>query len=328
MTGSLGRLYRGWERFWFEPQSTSTLALFRIALGAVCTVWTLTLAPDLFAFFGSAGVLPEQPELGPGAWGLLSISATPPMIVGLFVATLLGSLALLLGLHTRLAAIVVFVCMLSFHRRNWMVFNSGDLLLLNLTFFCMLAPAGAALSIDRLRAAPGRFWEFPTRAPWALRLVQIQVSLVYLSTVWQKVQGAQWRDGTAFSYAMRIEDIHRFPTPRFIVDSAIVGELLTFGTLALELGLALLVWNRAIRPWIMALGVVLHVMIELSMTVGFFSVTMLVAYLAFARPEQVSRLVLTVRDRLRIRRSRTVAVPAQRRAQSPASVPQPVDSHR
>jgi len=38
----------GWDRFWFGPQSTATVALVRVAFGLVATAWTVALAPDLF----------------------------------------------------------------------------------------------------------------------------------------------------------------------------------------------------------------------------------------------------------------------------------------
>ena len=49
------RLGPAWQRFWFEPEATSTLALVRIAFGLVVLVWTLTLIRDADAFFTSEG---------------------------------------------------------------------------------------------------------------------------------------------------------------------------------------------------------------------------------------------------------------------------------
>jgi hypothetical protein len=222
--------------------------------------------------------------------------------VVVFAATLLGSLALTVGLHTRWAAVVVYLGILAFERRNPLVVNSGDQLIGNLALFCALAPSGVALSLDRWRAAPGRFWEFPARAPWALRLIQIQISVVYLSAVWQKVEGELWRNGTAVSYALRITDIHRFPTPDVVTQSVVVSELLTFGTLALEASLGILVWTRIARPWVLGMGISMHVGIDLWILVGFFSSAMIVSYIAFVPAETSSRRILTIRDRFMGRR--------------------------
>ena len=289
------RVRAGWNTFWFRPEPTSTIAVVRIVFGFVATLWTLSQAPALLTFFGPDGVVPEVPVLGPGDWTLLSVSTSAPVVVGLWVATLLGALGVMVGFKTRLATVVLFVGVVSFARRDPYILNAGDTLLRTLAFYFIFSPAGAALSLDRWRRAPDTFWEFPLRAPWALRLMQIQLSVVYLSTVWEKVQGARWRDGTAVSYALRIGDVRRFPTPGFLSDSVVLSELMTFGTLLLELALAVFVWNRTLRPWVLALGVSLHLSIEFTMMVGFFSLLMLTTYLTFLPPDKAGDLVLSAR---------------------------------
>ena len=47
-----------------------------------------------------------------------------------------------MGQDTRVAALVVFVCVLSLERRNPFVFNSGDGLIRIIAFFLMFAPSG------------------------------------------------------------------------------------------------------------------------------------------------------------------------------------------
>lgn len=283
------RALEGWDRFWFQPEPTSTLALVRIAFGALMVGWTISLLPDLFAFFSSDGVLPRRNlDLTHGVWGLLSVFRGDAVLVGLYIALLVASLCLMLGYRTRLAALVVFLGVMSLERRNPFVFNSGDGLIRILALFLMLAPAGASLSVDRLRAAKERFWEFPARAPWALRLIQLQSSVVYLSTVWQKLRGTTWNDGTAVSYALRIEDLQRLPVPAFLTDSLLAANLLTYATLATELALAVLVWSGKARPWVLGLGVAMHLLIDYAIRVGFFSLAVIVALIAFLPPDAVN----------------------------------------
>ncbi|MCD2194783.1 HTTM domain-containing protein [Actinomycetospora endophytica] len=291
------RAVAAWNRFWFQPQPTSTLALVRIAVGLVATGWTASQLPTLLTFYGPNGVMPALPDEAPGIWGLLTVGAPSAVVVGAWVVTLLSAIALTVGLHTRLAAILLFLGILSFERRDPMVVNAGDVLLRVVVLYLALAPAGAALSLDRYRAHRDRFWEFPARAPWALRLIQIQLSVLYLGTVWSKINGETWRSGTAVSFALQIEDIHRAPVPGFITSSPTIVELLTFGTLAVELSIALFVWNRTLRPWVLGAGITLHLGIALFIMVGFFSLTILAVYLAFVPPETAARLVGTVRDR-------------------------------
>ena len=292
-----------WERFWFRPEPTSTLALVRIAFGLISLAWTVSLSADLDAFFSRGGLMPGQPS-APGVWGVLGVFPGDLAVQILFAVLLCACIALTVGYQTRLAALLVFVGILSLERRDPFVFNTGDGLMRLIAFYLMLAPAGAALSVDRWRSG-GRFWESPLRSPWPVRLMQIQLSIIYLAGLWIKLQGTTWNEGTAVSYSMRVSDLSRFPMPGFLIHSMLMANLMTYGTLATELSLAILVWNRRLRPWVLLVGVCLHLGIEYSIRVGFFSLAMLTLYLAFLDPAWAQRRLLAVGDRWERRRARS-----------------------
>lgn len=297
MTASWTRLREGSDRFWFAPQSTAPVEVLRIAFGIVATIWMVSLIPVLDPFFGADGVIPPR-ELPFGGWTLLTLVQGTPLIWALWLAGLLGALALTVGFQTRVAALLVFVVMMSVTRTAPLAFNAGDALMRLVALYLVLMPAGSAASVDRWRADPQHVWSFPRRAPWALRLAQIQISVIYLSTVWEKAAGQLWRDGTAVSYAVRIGELSRVPVPQFVTDSPLLAELATYGTLAGELAVGILVWNRAARPWVLAVGVLLHLSIELTLAVGFFSMTIVTLYLAFLPPDRAEQVLGWVRDRL------------------------------
>jgi hypothetical protein len=325
MTAPWTRLRAAWDRFWFAPQSTAPVEALRIVFGFVATVWMLSLVPVLAPFFGDGGVIPER-EMPLGSWSLFTLVQGTPWIWMLWLAGLLGAVALTVGYRTRLAALVVFVVVMSVTRSAPLAFNAGDGLLRLVAFYVLLMPAGSAASVDRWRADPEHVWSFPRRAPWALRLAQIQLSVIYVSTVWEKAGGAGWRDGTAVSYAVRIGEVSRLPVPSFFTDSLLLTQLATHGTLAAELAVGILVWNRAARPWVLAIGVLLHLSIELTLAVGFFSATIVTLYLAFLPPDRAEQVLLWVRDRLRRRRRpgvepREPAVPEAREPADTASDP-------
>lgn len=293
------RLIAAWEGFWFGPTPVSTLALVRIAFGVVMVGWTVSLVPDLFTFFSSGGLSPQVPfkrrPAEPATWSLLELSSSRVAVVILFLLLLAGSVCLLIGYRSRLASVIVFLGLVSFERRNPVVFNSGDGLLRSISLFLTFAPTGAALSLDRWKNMRERFWEFPARAPWALRLVQVNLSVVYLSAVWAKVQGATWNDGTALWYVFRLADHERFATPGLGSGSLLLVNLLTYGTLAIELALAILLWHRRALPWVLPIGVVWHLAIDYSLYVGFFSFAVFVSYLAFLPPDRTRDWILGVR---------------------------------
>ncbi len=298
---------RAWERFWFEPEQTSTLALVRIAFGLVTLAWTLTLAHDGHSFLSGEGILPSSHYEGKGdaVWGLLDLSDGRAAVTALLVVLSLACAFLIVGQFTRLAAVIVFVGIVSLERRNPFVFNSGDGLLRIIAFYLMLAPSGTSLSLDRWRRARDSFWEFPARAPWALRLMQVQLSIVYLAGLRAKLAGPTWNDGTAVSYAVRLEDLARFDLPHSLATSELAVNLLTYGTLATEALIGVLVWKRALRPWVLGLGFAMHVGIDLTIRVGFFGSGMFVLYLAFLSPAVASAGLLGARDRLAARRKRS-----------------------
>jgi hypothetical protein len=201
---------------------------------------------------------------------------------------------LTVGWHSRLAALAVFVLVVSFAYRDPWVLNSGDALLHVEALILALSPCGQALSLDRRRST-GTFWSAQNRAPWAMRLLQIQLSLIYLSTVRAKMSGHAWPEGTAVSYALRLQDMLIVPTPHWITTNALLMNVATWGTLALELSLGILVWNKRLRPWVLAGGLVMHSMIMITIAVGFFAPAMFVLYLAFVPPEVVQRLPDTIK---------------------------------
>ncbi|GLZ45494.1 hypothetical protein Acsp06_16790 [Actinomycetospora sp. NBRC 106375] len=307
MTAPWTRLRTGWERFWFTPQSTAPVEVIRIVFGVVATAWMLSLAPVLTPFFGPDAAIPDRPRPAL-AWTLMTLVGGTPLIWVLWLLGVLGAAALTVGFRTRLAALLVFVVMVSVNRQAPLAFNAGDGLMRVISFYVLLMPAGSAVSVDRWLADRRGVWSFPRRAPWALRLAQIQLSVIYLSTVWEKSGGTLWRNGTAVSYAMRIGDLERLPVPSFVTDSILLTQLATLGTIAAELAIGVLVWNRAARPWVLALGVLLHFSIEVSLAVGFFGLGMMTLYLAFLPPERAEQVLRWARDH-RPRRRRPVEAP-------------------
>ncbi|MBV9350903.1 MAG: HTTM domain-containing protein [Mycobacterium sp.] len=279
---------QAWRTFWFRPQPAYTLGLVRIAFGAVAIGWAFSLLFDLHQLFGPHGVEPQQPG-GAFRWGIFAIWTGDRALTIGWAVLLVSSIALTLGWHTRLAALAVFVLIFSFEYRNPWVFNSGDLAMRIEALFLALSPCGAALSLDQARSS-GKFWSAQQRPCWPVRLMQVQLSLIYFASVQAKLNGNAWPQGTAVSYALRLQDMVLLPVPHWLSNSALLMNAATWATIALELSIAILVWNRRLRPWVLAAGVVMHTMIMITIAVGFFTLAVFVLYLAFVPPETVERL--------------------------------------
>jgi len=195
-----------------------------------------------------------------------------------------------LGLFTRASSVLVFVLLASVHERNLFITNGGDTLVRAAAFFLMFAPAGAALSLDRLRnlrrGTEGR--EIRPRAPWAQRMIQIELCLLYLMTFWNKSQGPAWVNGTALYYVYHLDQFRRFPMPGLFHAINMI-RLETWFTLAAEFSLGVLVWIKELRYPILLVGVALHLSLEYSMNVPMFQWTALALYVTFIDAADLAR---------------------------------------
>jgi Vitamin K-dependent gamma-carboxylase len=277
-----------WRRFWFGSEPTYALGLARMAFGVLAVAWTVSLLADLHRLFGPRGVVPRR-RLGEFQWSVFDIwSGDGALVVG-WCVLLVSAIALTVGWHSRLAAVLVFVLMFSFHRENPWIVGGGDVLLRIEALLLALSPCGSALSLDQHRLT-GSFSSAQARAVWPIRLMQLQLSLIYLGTVQFKISGDTWLQGTAVSYALRLQDMMLLPTPDWVTANALLMNTATWATLALEFAIGILVWNRRCRPWVLAGGVVMHMMIMSTIAVGFFNIAMFVLYLVFVPPAIAQRV--------------------------------------
>jgi hypothetical protein len=288
-----------WDRFFFEPVATTPMALLRMAWGALAALWALTLLPDVDPLLtdGALGYDRGRPA---GSWNPLDLVGWDRAPLVVCALLLLAAVATAVGYRTRLSAAVAVLCMLSLQRTNPTVFNSGDLALRQVGIAVALAPSGLVLSLDALRRRAGAT---VLRAPWPLRLLQLELAVGYALSAWAKLRGATWHEGTALGLAMRIEDLQRFAAPEWLFDQDLLLNALTWASLAFEASFAFLVWNRRLRPWVLGVGVAFHLGIDVLFDVGFFSWVMLAAYLAFLPPEVADRWVAAARRWWRERRS-------------------------
>ena len=197
--------------------------------GVVVVAWTLALLPDFSRVFGEQGVAPVYPRLD-YQWSVFEVWPGDTALWIGWVLLLLSAVAMTVGWHSRFAAIVVFVLFYSFDRSGGFVFNAGDQLLTVVALILALSCCGAALSLDQRRRT-GSFWSAQTMAPWPIRLMQVQLSLVYLVSVQAKLSGKFWADGAAASYTWRTDGRWALlSAPEWLSGNAILVNVATWGT--------------------------------------------------------------------------------------------------
>lgn len=294
------RIRRAWYSFFFTPQSPLPIALFRILYGICLSVTLLLLYPDWLEWFGVHAWVSEETmkivEPGPRINLFTLLPQSDHWVTGFFWFSLAFAILLTFGLWTRISSIVVFLCVVSINQRALLITHGGDKFLRAAGFFLMFAPAGAALSLDRVirvRKKPEGLAIEP-RAPWAQRMIQFELSLLYFTSFLWKLKGHAWLDGTALYYVIHTHDIARFPLPSWIQNA----ELLKLGswlTLALEFSLGVLIWFRPLRYYLLLLGLLFHLSLEYAINIPMFQWDVLTAYVLFVKPDDLERALSCIR---------------------------------
>ena len=286
-----------WYRLWFEPQSPAPICMFRILLAAIVFLSSLTWAPDLFTWFGYDGIVSVETMRQYEEFNRLSLlDWLPPdnrFVLSLYVLLLLSALSLMVGFKSRLSALILFICLASFHHRNLLIFHSGDTLMRVCLFLLLFGPIDRMYAIDSRGKAPAQ------ASPWVQNLLRFQIAIVYAHSFFSKMEGSTWWDGTAIYYALHMEDFYRFPVP-LLFDNIMTVKLATWSTLVIELALWTLIWISGLRYYVLAAGVILHLGIDWSMNLPFFEDLMIASYVLFLKPEDIERFVLFVRQVLNL----------------------------
>jgi Vitamin K-dependent gamma-carboxylase len=292
---TLQSVREAWDEFFFAPQSPIPIALFRIFYGICVSATVILLHSDWLEWFGVHGwvSLSTTRTVEPGLrLNLFNVMPQDDRWIAAFFWIFLGFAVLLtVGLWTRISSAAVFLSLASIDQRNLFIDHSGDTFLRVAGFFLIFAPAGAALSLDRLiRVRKGLEGpEIPPRAPWAQRMIQFELALLYLVSFWWKMKGHTWLNGTALYYVTHLHSIKRFPLPGWIQYPGILKAGGWF-ILVLEFCLGTLVWFRRFRYPLLLLGLLFHLCIEYAINVPMFQWDVLTAYILFIDPADLDRV--------------------------------------
>jgi len=261
-----------------------SLALLRISLGVLVVVSALMQLTHVPLFFSESGVLPQslnQKYLGDGYWSLLWLNESPQ-----YANTLIGCLAVLgvvlaLGYQTRLCTLICLVLVWSVQVRNPLILTGGDVLLRMLLFWSVFLPLNAVWSIDALRSGerPSQ-WSVASIATMAIML---QVVYMYFFSGLAKLNPF-WLTGDAVEYALRLEMSVR-PLGSWLAEQ---NNLLFFVTLAVVVAEFATLFVMFIprlthfaRGGLMGFFWLMHLSIWMTMSIGLFSLTAMVAWFIF-----------------------------------------------
>jgi uncharacterized membrane protein YphA (DoxX/SURF4 family) len=282
------------SRWWTEPVPAERLAALRIGLAAVL-LWDLltTQMPNLRLYFGHDGLGGAelfQGLLWPNRWTWSALAgAGDEALRWAMFGWVAATVCLLLGFLTRLSAAGAWLLSLSFAGLNQYIDNAGDQIRGIILFYLMLCPAGAAWSLDawlrRRRGGPAG----PVRVyPWPLRLLFLQLVLIYFLNGLYKLTGSNWIRGDSLYYVLCDLSLSRVSYAQLPIPYE-ATRLLTWIVLGWEAGFPLWIALRWTRKPALVLGVLFHLGILLTMELGGFAPYALTLYLPLVPWERLGR---------------------------------------
>lgn len=298
--GMLVRTLATFDRWVREPVDPRPMCWFRCWFGALSLVNLLLLWPDMPMWLADEGVLPpavHRPALPGASITLYSFGAGTAAIALIRCLGLVGGLGLLLGIVPRCAAACTWLAVTSYSWRNPLILHSGDALLRIAAFFLIFARTDAVLSVPRWLTRRGGAAGGPPLPPapvpaWPQRILQLQLCILYLVTGIWKSCGPAWRDGSAVGIVLQMGEFQRLPVPD-LVATPMMSQLLTWATLAFELGFPFLVWLPRTRLPLLAIGLGFHAGLEWMLNVQLFQWTITAFYLLFLRPPATHAAITT-----------------------------------
>ncbi|MNK08115.1 Sporulation-delaying protein SdpB [compost metagenome] len=283
---TLSKLISSWDRFWFAPTNLLGLAYMRILLCGTLAIMYIIRSFNL-EYYTDQSWIPRIYALK-----IMQEGYRPPFLwffwpdsMGSLMHTILVVLLVLLtlGIGGRWLMWAAWLIDLAFVQRNYGVNFGADLIGSIFLFYMMFTQSCERLSVLSLWRKKKNFKSSDLLSSLMIRMMQIQICVIYAYTGFEKLKGASWWDGTALWSVMANPQITTmdFSFLRFLPWSI---ALFGFITVLFEIYFPVMVaWKKTRYLWLI-LGFGMHFGIGASMALWNFSALMVSTYFLFIEP--------------------------------------------
>jgi hypothetical protein len=282
-----------WEHFWFSPQNLLGVAFMRIVLcGTMLFLYTIRLGNLSYytdtSWIKKAMALQVMPEL----YRPLFLWCFWPDSMNAFMhVVLVVLLALLtLGVGGRWIMWLAWVIDAGFIQRNYSVNFGADIIAALFLFYMSFVPSCERLSIVNVFRKKSEFKQSDALASMMIRMMQIQISVIYAYTGWEKLKGGSWWDGTSLWSVMANPQMTTMDFS-FLRSIPWVIPVVAYLTIIFEIYFPVMVaWNKTKNLWLL-MGVLFHASIAIFMGLAPFATVMVSTYFLFLDPEFLEKYV-------------------------------------
>jgi len=288
VVGPIPRLPRCLE--WFAtPIPAQRVAAWRIGTGLVLLLdllmFYLPMSKQLYGPKGLAepGVFADRFTSPKWNWSVLNwlpVEWGYGFALGIWIV---AAVLLTLGCRPRLMALICWILSLSFYNTNFYLHNSGDRIRHFLLLLLIFVPSDAAWS---LRRRPRTSEGTTLVSGWPMRLMLLQMMLMYFMNGYYKMLGRMWWDGSVMWYVCLDVAWARWSAPAI---PYWVYQGLTWFALIWEVGFPLWVGRKPTRVPALLFGVAFHLMTFFHLEIAAFPLYALCLYLPLAPWERLAR---------------------------------------
>jgi len=221
---------------------------------------------------------------------LYMLSPSPFYEALIFYLGFIVTIAFTLGYRTRIFSILFYIFTWSLFERNGWLLDGGDNLLYLVAFFLMFTYCGEYFSLDAWMGHTSNHGKNKLLAMihnYGVLAIITQLSLLYFTSAFYKIQGKMWQNGTAIYYILNVNEFRLSGFAHHFYDSGIVVTLLTWCTIVFQMAWPFLIWNRRLKPLVFLGALSLHSMIGYFMGLVWFSAVMLTSELIIFSDSEV-----------------------------------------
>ncbi len=272
---------RRWNRFWFELDADRPWRVLRRLLCGVLFLFYLSRLPDLFFTYSEGGMFPRRvvadlisSDVLKYRWSLLHLSSSNAWLIFLYLLLLATLAGLVAGIKVRWLAVLAWILQVSFlHRAMYTLYGFDKVMTV---FLAYLALSGGGQGPRWARSL-------------GMRLMQVQILVIYTYSGLEKLKGVSWWKGEALWWVISnpqqvsidLTWVARFP--------ALIA-LPTCLTVIWEIYFAPAMMNSQTRYGWLAIGVAFHLGIAVYLNIPFFGVAMIFSYVALLSDSVLDRI--------------------------------------
>ncbi len=275
-----------WDHFWFGPQNLLGLGMMRAVL---CGTMFYMYAVRMFnlRYFSEGSWITKStswiamPELyrPPFMWNLWpdswSVVLHSVFVLFLFLLTL--------GIGGRILMMITWVLTMGFMQRNYSVNFGADVIAALFMFYMMFTNSCERFSVLNIWRKKKTFVSSDLLSSVMIRMMQVQISVIYGYTGWEKLKGGSWWDGTALWSVMANPQMTNFDFS-FLRSIPWVIPVAAYLTIIFEVYFPVMVtWPKTRYLWL-CLGALFHAGIGIFMGLGPFATGMMSTYFLFIDP--------------------------------------------